>query len=99
MGPTIFILAIMGCGEADAPCEQVAIVPARYASVDACNAQSEAAIERYQNIDYPVVVAQCRRAGAKVAGRLKAGEVKLPAPARAPRIERAVYKPGQRVRT
>ena len=98
MGPTIFVLAIMGCGEAEAPCQQVAIAPARYESVEACNAGGSSAIENYLDIDYPVVVAECRRADIPMASQLRADEVKLPAPESAPRIERAVYKPGDRVR-
>ena len=34
MGPAIFIIAIMGCGEAEAPCQQVRTLEARYETPD-----------------------------------------------------------------
>jgi hypothetical protein len=98
MGPSLFILAVLGCGEAEAPCRQVAQLPAQYASVDACNAASEGALLRYQDIDYPVVVTQCLRVGERIAGQLQGDAVKLPAPERQSPVRRATYKPGQRAR-
>ena len=59
MGPGIFIIAILGCGEAEAPCETVRTLEARYASEAACVAATEDALLRNSDADYPVVVAQC----------------------------------------
>ena len=98
MGPAVFIMAIFGCGEAEASCRQVAVTQARYESVDACNAQSENALARYQDIEFPVVVAQCQRAGMQVAEQLRADDVKLPGPEQAPVVKPAAYRPGQRIR-
>ncbi|HYG46405.1 MAG TPA: hypothetical protein VD846_00545 [Allosphingosinicella sp.] len=82
MGPAIFIIAIMGCGEGDAPCQQVRTLEARYESQAACTAATEAALIRNTDIDYPVVAAECVAAGAKPA-QLKANEVQRPGPGRA----------------
>ncbi len=82
MGPGIFIIAIMGCGEADAPCQQVRMLEARYESQAACTAATEAAVAQNVDVDFPVVVAQCVAAGAPSKAP-KAGEVQLPGPGRA----------------
>lgn len=79
MGPAGFVLAILGCGEADAACEQVQLAPARYETQAACLAASDEQIARYGDLPYPVVVADCRPADARVA-TLRADEVRLPEP-------------------
>jgi hypothetical protein len=96
MGPAIYVMAILGCGEASDVCEPVALAPVRYESVDACNAATAAMIERHSDALYPVVVAECRAAGTPVA-KIWADEVKLPAPdGSRPRIQRASYQPRAR---
>jgi len=79
MGPGIFIIAIMGCGEGDAPCRQVRMLEARYESQAACTAATEDAVARNVDVDYPVVVAQCVAAGSPPKAP-KAGEVQRPGP-------------------
>lgn len=78
MGPAIFVIAIMGCGEGNAPCQEVRLADARYESAQACSAATEAALMRNTDIDYPVVVAQCRPQGGPAT--LKASDVLLPEP-------------------
>ena len=82
MGPAIFIIAILGCGEGDAPCQQVRTLEARYESQAACTAATEAAVIQNTDIDYPVVAAQCVAAGSKP-NPPKADEILLPGPGRA----------------
>jgi len=81
MGPGIFLIAIMGCGEADAPCQTVRTLETQYESQAACTAATEAAVARAGDVDAPVVVAQCIAAGARAS--VRASEVKLPAGGRA----------------
>ena len=82
MGPGIFLIAIMGCGEGDAPCQPVRTLEARFESRAACTAATEAAVTRNSDVDFPVVVAQCVAAGAKPNGP-KASDVERPGPGRA----------------
>jgi hypothetical protein len=82
MGPGIFLIAIMGCGEAEAPCQQVRTLEARYESRVACTAATEAAVSENSDVDFPVVVAQCVASGAS-ANLPKASDVRRPGPARA----------------
>jgi hypothetical protein len=61
MGPAGFLLAILGCGEADAPCQQLNVSAVRYASQAECLAAQDEALLRFGGSDdHPVVVAQCR---------------------------------------
>jgi hypothetical protein len=79
MEPLTFIIAILGCGEGDAPCRQVRTLEARYESQAACTAATEAAVVRNVDVDYPVVAAQCVAAGAKV-DPPRADQVRRPGP-------------------
>jgi len=92
MGPAYYILAILGCGEGEVACEQVAVASAHYASVEDCTAATENAIMQHSDAAYPVVVAQCRRADSKAAATLMPASVDLPEP-NAPTLERAATKP------
>ena len=78
MGPVVYVMAILGCGEADAACQPVATVPARYESQAACNDAAEDVLARQDDILFPVVVAQCGEEGAMIAEGLTADEVALP---------------------
>ena len=82
MGAGLFLIAIMGCGEADAPCQQVRTLETRYETRADCTAASEAALAGAKDVDYPVVVAECVAAGQSPA--VKASSVKLPDPVRPP---------------
>lgn len=82
MGPAIFLIAIMGCGEGDATCQQVRTLEARYESQAACTAATEAAVMQNSDVDFPVVVAECVASGARP-GAPKAGDVQRPGPGRA----------------
>lgn len=81
MGPGIFLIAIMGCGDGDAPCRTVRTLETPYQTQAACAAATEAALAEAGDADAPVVVAQCVRAGTKAS--VRGEEVKLPAGGRA----------------
>lgn len=78
MGPAIFVMAIMGCGEGDAPCQQVRTIDTQYESQAACTAATGDAVTRHADIDYPVVVAQCQARDTEA--RLASSDVELPRP-------------------
>lgn len=82
MGPGIYLIAILGCGEAEAPCEQVRTLETRYESQSACTRATDAAILASSDVDWPVIVAQCVAAGGKAPG-LRASEVDRPGPGQA----------------
>jgi hypothetical protein len=79
MGPGTFLIAILGCGEAEAPCQQVRMLEARYESQASCSAATDQAILNNSDADFPVIVARCVAAG-KAAAPFKANEVERPGP-------------------
>jgi hypothetical protein len=85
LGPAGYLLAILACGESDAPCEQVAQAPVRYASEAECLAATEDQLARRSDLDHPVIVAECRAEGVRPAN-LRADEVQKPAARELPRI-------------
>lgn len=94
MGPGYYILAILGCGEGETQCQQVAVAQSSYQSQADCNAAGEAELMRRTDADFPVMVTQCRRADGPAAAQVWADEVKLPeADGRAPRVQHATYEP------
>jgi hypothetical protein len=81
MGPGIFLIAIMGCGEGDSSCQTLRTLDTRYESRAACVAATEGALSRNSDADAPVIVAQCVAAGARP--EVRSGEVERPAGGRA----------------
>ena len=41
MGPAFYVIAILGCGEADSACQQVRVAEPVYQSVEACTAATD----------------------------------------------------------
>ena len=74
MGPVLYIMAILGCGEGETACQQVEVVPVQYQSEAQCHAATEEQLMRRSDILFPLVVAQCSRLGARPAA-LTPGEV------------------------
>lgn len=61
MEPVLYIIAILGCGEGTEPCERRQVAEARYESRAECMAATDAALTRHGgDLDFPVIVAQCR---------------------------------------
>jgi hypothetical protein len=56
-------MAILGCSEADAACQEVRIAQAQYRSEAECLAATETELLRHDDLAFPTIVAQCRRAG------------------------------------
>ena len=78
MQSLLYVIAIMGCGEGDAPCREVQVAPPRYASEAACTAATGSVLMRYTDLSYPSVAAQCRPANGG-AVQLRGRDVMLPA--------------------
>jgi hypothetical protein len=81
MGPALYVIAILGCGEGETACRPVQVADARYESREACVAATESALGAAAALDFPVVVAECRAQGAQAAP-VRSAEVRLPEPDR-----------------
>lgn len=100
MGPAYYVLAIMGCGEGEAACQQFAIANARFTSVEACQSASEDTLMRHSDADYPVIVAQCRNSSQPASAQVWSNDVALPEPEARPvsQPQRASFKGQQLAR-
>lgn len=78
VGPAIFIISILGCGDDNAPCQTIAVMPQQYASVMTCQSGAEDAIQHHLDSEYPVLVAQCLRSDSPMPIGVSGDEVKLP---------------------
>lgn len=79
MEPIIYVMAILGCGESDASCREVRVEQAAYRSEAQCMAATESALIRNDDLIFPNVVAQCRRADSRPQ-LLRGSDVLRPAP-------------------
>lgn len=79
MEPLLYVMAILGCGEGEAPCEEIALAASRYPSREACMAATGAELGRHGEALYPVIVAECRRQG-ETAAPITGAEVERPEP-------------------
>lgn len=62
-----FVLAILGCGDAQASCSEARVEPARYQSAAQCRAALPVALARHTDLDFPVISAACRANGPMMA--------------------------------
>ena len=90
MGPVLFVMAIMGCGESDAACREVRVDPQTYQTEASCQAATAATLARHTDLDFPTIVARCRRSDVRAAimrgsDVLRPGGGHLPAVQAAPR--------------
>lgn len=73
MEPLFYVMAIMGCADGSANCAEARVEPARYRSVEACQAAMPAALQRNTDLAYPVISASCRQTGMRYADRRPVG--------------------------
>jgi len=99
MEPLLYVMAILGCGESEAVCREVQVVETRFASEAECLAATETELMRRDDLLFPSVVAQCRRADA-APQLLRGSDVMMPEPelqrARPPRFADRGDRPGRR---
>lgn len=67
MEPLYFVMAIMGCGDAGAACEQVRVEPVRYRSVLECRAAMPDVLIRNSDLSFPELTGACQQQGMRMA--------------------------------
>lgn len=67
MDQVLYVLAIMDCGDDSTQCQQARVETAQYTSVQACQEEMPAALQRNTDIDFPVISATCQRRTGQVA--------------------------------
>ena len=76
MGPFIYVMAIMGCGDAGYQCTEARVVQTRYETLAACQQAAESQLIANGDLDYPELMASCR----SVTSRFAMAETKGNAP-------------------
>lgn len=64
MGPVTYVIAILGCADGSASCQTVATLAPRYENAAQCAAARDGALDANSDLDFPMLVAQCRKSGA-----------------------------------
>jgi hypothetical protein len=60
MGPFVYVMAIMGCGDGGYQCSEARIVETRYESLAACQQATQAQLIKNGDLDFPEIMATCR---------------------------------------
>ena len=81
MGPVGYFIAILGCADGSAACQQVATLSTRYENQAMCAAATADALAVNSDLDFPTLRAECRRATTKASASDQ--PAKLPKDARA----------------
>lgn len=62
-----YVMAIMGCNDAQAACTEARVEPARFESIAQCQAAMPRALARNSDLSFPVLAAACRQMGTQMA--------------------------------
>jgi hypothetical protein len=60
MGPFIYVMAIMGCGDGGYQCTEARLVETRYSSLAECQQAAQAQLIRIGDLEFPELIANCR---------------------------------------
>ncbi|MFZ5748681.1 MAG: hypothetical protein ACOY45_13630 [Pseudomonadota bacterium] len=60
MDAIFYVMAILGCGDSGAQCDQVRVESVRYDSAAQCRAAMPDVLRRSTDLSYPVISAACR---------------------------------------
>lgn len=64
MKTALVLMTILGCDDTAVQCHYIDTVDRQWASIQACDADSESNLDRFTRLDYPVVVAVCETTAA-----------------------------------
>jgi hypothetical protein len=60
MGPFIYVMAIMGCGDGSVQCTEARVVETRYESMASCQQAAQSQLIANGDLDFPELMASCR---------------------------------------
>lgn len=85
MQAALIVMTILGCDDSATQCHYIDTVDQSWRTVAICDAQAEGQINRYQNSNYPVIVAVCESSGNRMTADIPRPDVpeetaSLPAP-------------------
>ena len=74
MEPLLYVIAIMGCADAGGACTQMRVQQTAFRTEASCRAAQDDALIAASDLDYPVIVAECRPAAMQMANAAPAGD-------------------------
>ena len=69
MGFEFFAMAILGCGDAGTTCQEARVADKQYSSVAECMADMDNQLMLNTDLDYPVIMGECRLANPRLVNR------------------------------
>ncbi|HYZ49098.1 MAG TPA: hypothetical protein VE567_09420 [Sphingomonas sp.] len=60
MGPFLYVMAIMGCGDGGYQCAEARLLQTRYTSLAACQQAAQSELIRNSDLEFPELLASCR---------------------------------------
>ena len=75
MGPVGYVIAILGCADGGSACQTAATLSTHYQSAAQCAAARDSALEANTDLDFPTLIAECRRSSANPAS----AKIRVPA--------------------
>lgn len=63
MKAAFIVMSILGCDDAGVHCQPIASVSQEWPTIASCDSASEAVLQKYRNVNHPMVVAVCQTAG------------------------------------
>lgn len=64
LGAAFYVMAIFGCADDEATCQEIRVIATRYTTADVCVAATPAVLTDASDIAFPVLIARCRPASA-----------------------------------
>lgn len=69
MEPVFYVMAILGCADGQAQCQQLRTEPVRYQSAAQCQVAMAETLARHTDLMFPTIAAACQRQGERMARR------------------------------
>lgn len=66
MEPLFYVMAILGCGDGAAACQEARVEPVRYENAAQCHAAMEPALLRNSDLAFPTIAANCQSNAARI---------------------------------
>ncbi|NJC34788.1 hypothetical protein GGR88_002302 [Sphingomonas jejuensis] len=60
MEPLLYVIAIMGCADTGSACTQMRVQPTAFRTEASCRAAQDDALIAASDLDFPVILAECR---------------------------------------
>ena len=71
MGPGFFVLALLGCDDAEMMCREARVLDTHYVSAAECMAAVQTQLSANSDLDFPVIMGKCQPASPQMAARKK----------------------------